>query len=113
MMDEYRERQGLVHSSGDDLIERFVKAGFVDIKVFRKKFYIGDWGEDPEGAEYWRGFKDSLQQTIIPFMDVLTDWIPDREERERFGKDTDEEFRNSNYHLYSIKSQMIFTVSDL
>lgn len=107
MMDEYRERQGLDTASDDHLIERFEMAGFVDIKINKNILYFGDWGADPERAEYWRGLKNSLQHTIIPFMDVLTDWIPDREERERFGNNTAEEFRNSNYHLYFVKSLII------
>ena len=107
MMDEYRERQRLVTASGDHLIERFENAGFVDMEVIKRRLYIGDWGADPERAEYWRGFKNSLQHTIIPFMEVLTDWIPDPEERDKFGKYTAEEFRNSNYHLYWIKSLLI------
>lgn len=107
MMDEYRERQELDTASDDRLLERFEKAGFVDIKIIRRKLYIGDWVADPERAEYWRGFKNSLQHTIIPFMDVLTDWIPDREERQMFGENTAEEFRNSNYHLYFVKSLII------
>lgn len=37
------ERRGLIISGGGHLIERFRKAGFVDIKVIKRNIDIGDW----------------------------------------------------------------------
>jgi hypothetical protein len=37
------ERRGCIISGGDHLIERFDRAGFVDIQVIRKNIDIGGW----------------------------------------------------------------------
>jgi hypothetical protein len=43
-MDKYFESQQVITGS-DHLQQRFIDAGFVDIKVIKKKIYIGDWEE--------------------------------------------------------------------
>jgi hypothetical protein len=37
------ERQGLLISGGGHLVERFKRAGFVDIKIITKNIDIGEW----------------------------------------------------------------------
>jgi hypothetical protein len=42
MMHKYLESQQLI-TGGEHLQQRFIDAGFVDIKVIKKKIYVGDW----------------------------------------------------------------------
>jgi hypothetical protein len=37
------ERRGLIISGGGHLVERFRRAGFVDIKVIKKNIDVGEW----------------------------------------------------------------------
>jgi hypothetical protein len=106
------ERRGLIISGGGHLIERFKKAGFVDIKVIKRNIDIGDWRggslllelslhTDAKTASGARVAIPALSKSIPPFMIHFKEWFPDDEEREEAGKKIVEDFGNPAYHMYA------------
>src|ERR1700738_2743697 len=78
---------------GEHLEERFRDAGFVDIKVIKKTWDIGNWrgkGTTVRG-EYSRRDPEKralylATQTIPGAMEKFSDWFPDEEMRNDFGR---------------------------
>jgi len=80
---------------GEHLEQRFIEAGFVDIKVIKKTWDVGNWrGRDPQ----LRGLAVTAG-TVSGAVTNFTEWLPDEKAKNEFAAATRKELEETSPHL--------------
>src|SRR5437762_14267373 len=107
------KRRNTPHMTPDGIVTLFTYAGFENIEIVEKLIDLGDWrrgrsvddGEltciDPEAAKSGRAAIDAFVfgDVLSVLVDNFVVFIPDKEERRRWGDRAIAEFSSGKYPL--------------
>jgi len=101
-MRELYEEQKSLHFTPDHLEHHMRDAGFADIQIINTRIHIGPWAtENPELKTAGDLAIKVWGDTLLLLADTMTDYYPNDNEREEFGKRVVKDLENPDYHLYS------------